>query len=268
MGTYVVGDIHGCYAQFTELRERIEYKDPDAVFILVGDIVHRGPDEEKMLAWSYQNITSNGKYQMVLGNHDDAFIEVFGEDKFKTIYSLGREIGQHYSVSDDYKCFQGDRGLMHGYAAFLAGLPLIKETEVNGQKYIITHAWYSPEKFEKAECDKKDAFIRRFNLLWERDLNEYGEIINEYVPNNGEKLIHGHTPTIYSKDHIHRGYSPGKVWDMGTSVNIDCGLVFSVTNKPVEGVEYGNLAAYKLETGEIEYLWDIPDSSEGGGVFN
>jgi len=78
MGIYVIGDIHGCYTQFTELRERIENNDADAVFILAGDIVGRGPEDEKILSWAYENITLNGKYQMVLGNHDDGFMEVFG----------------------------------------------------------------------------------------------------------------------------------------------------------------------------------------------
>jgi len=65
MSTYVIGDIHGCYTQFTELRERIEKKDPDATFILVGDIVSRGPEEERMLAWVYENITEGRVYRNI-----------------------------------------------------------------------------------------------------------------------------------------------------------------------------------------------------------
>ena len=263
MGTYAIGDIHGCYTQFTELRERIEQKDPDAVFILVGDIVYRGHEEEKMLDWAYRNVTPDGKYQMVLGNHDDAFIEVFGDHKFDTIYSLGG-----YTVSDNYEHLKADTDLKREYAAFLAGLPLMKAIEANGRKYIIAHAWYCPEKSQEAEMDKNEAFDRRFCLLWKRDVEEDGEIVDSYKPENGEKLIHGHTPSIYRKDAIHRGYSPGKVWDMGTSINIDCGLVFNVTKSRAPGAEYGNLAAYSLETGEIEYLWDIPDGyAENGDEY-
>ena len=39
MGTYVIGDVHGCYTQFMELLERIEKRDSDARFILTGDII-------------------------------------------------------------------------------------------------------------------------------------------------------------------------------------------------------------------------------------
>ncbi|MCL2193468.1 MAG: metallophosphoesterase [Treponema sp.] len=101
MGIYVIGDIHGCYTQFTELRERIENNDADAVFILAGDIVGRGPEDEKILSWAYENITLNGKYQMVLGNHDDGFMEVFGNGDFETIYSLGEKAGHHYHAPSD-----------------------------------------------------------------------------------------------------------------------------------------------------------------------
>jgi len=45
---------------------------------LVGDIVSRGTEDAQMLAWAYENVTLDGKYQMVLGNHDDTFIEPFG----------------------------------------------------------------------------------------------------------------------------------------------------------------------------------------------
>ena len=43
------------------------------------------------------------------------------------------------------------------------------------------------------------------------------------------------------------------------SVNIDCGLVHGITKRSAAAEKYGNLAAYKLETGEAEYLWDIAD---------
>ena len=35
---YVISDIHGCYAQFTELLGLIDFKDTDTLYVL-GDIV-------------------------------------------------------------------------------------------------------------------------------------------------------------------------------------------------------------------------------------
>ena len=39
MATYVVGDIHGCYDEWIALKDRIEGRDKQAKFILVGDIM-------------------------------------------------------------------------------------------------------------------------------------------------------------------------------------------------------------------------------------
>ena len=211
MGTYVIGDIHGCFTQFNEFRERIEKKDSNAAFILVGDIVGRGTEDEKMLDWAYNNITSDGKYQMVLGNHDDGFIEVFGNGKFETIYSIGKKVNQHVSVPyDEFAHLEKDKKLMYKYAEFLSKQPLVKKIKINKKKYVIAHAWFSSKK-------AANAFSYRYCLIWERDRDDYdGEIKLKYEPENGEKLIHGHSPTLGSKDTIHRGYAPGKIWDMGT----------------------------------------------------
>jgi len=238
------------------LRERIEAKDSDATFILVGDIVSRGSEDEKMLDWSYKNITLNGKYQMVLGNHDDTFIEIFGNGEFETIYSIGKKTKTHVNLpEDEFKHLEKDKELMYKYAEFLSKQPLIKNIEINKQIFVIVHAWYMPN-----EMEKKSPFQQRYCFIWERDRDDYdGKIRLKYEPSGNEKLIHGHSPTLGAKVTIPRGYSPGKVWDMGTSVNVDCGLVYNVTKKEVPGFEYGNLAAYNLETGEAEYLFDIVD---------
>ena len=263
--TYVIGDVHGCFTQFMELLERIEARDSNARFILVGDIISRGPEDEEMLAWAYENITLDGKYQMVLGNHDDTFIEIFGKGEFQTIYSLSR----HKPNKTEFRHLKGQEALMYQYAGFLASQPLFRKLEVNGQKYIIAHAWYleenaKPDKLGEYHASLRDnnpVYTKRFRALWHRDREEYkdGEFEDEYEPVDGEILIHGHTPTLTEKDKTHRIYSPGKIWQRKNSINIDCGLVFNVAEYDYPYAKFGNLAAYHLETGEAEYLWDIVD---------
>ena len=70
MGTYVVGDIHGCFGSWIKLKNKIEKQDSVARFILIGDIVDRGPEVCKMITWARKHITTDGKYQMILGNHE------------------------------------------------------------------------------------------------------------------------------------------------------------------------------------------------------
>lgn len=79
MGTYIVGDIHGCFDLWISLKQQIEEHDSDTKFILVGDIVDRGPQVKEMIDWAMQNISIGGKYQMVRGNQEDLKIQWAGQ---------------------------------------------------------------------------------------------------------------------------------------------------------------------------------------------
>ena len=268
MATYAIGDVHGCFTQFMELKNKVEKVDANARFILLGDIVGRGPEDEKMLEWVYNNVTLDGKYQMVRGNHDDTFIEMFGKAEFDTIYSVSRQCRRSAFPDEKEFAHLTDLELMYKYAAFLAQLPLVKQVETGGKKFAIAHAWIenqqksesSSRKFESEAEAIADAKYWEFHTnLWDRDIKYDGSFEMEYQPRAGELLVHGHTPTIRPKVEIHRGHGVGKVWKLATSVNVDCGLVFSVTKHREEASIYGNLAAYCLETGEATYLWEIED---------
>ena len=67
---YVIGDIHGCYQDMIALLNKIESQDQDAQIIFVGDFIDRGPDVDKVLDWCLENITLDGKYKAVRGNHE------------------------------------------------------------------------------------------------------------------------------------------------------------------------------------------------------
>ena len=49
-----IGDIHGCYQEFTELLERLELTKDDQL-ILLGDLVNRGPDSSKVIELARAN---------------------------------------------------------------------------------------------------------------------------------------------------------------------------------------------------------------------
>ncbi len=66
MATYAIGDIQGCYAEFTALLEVIKFSSDDRLWV-AGDLVNRGPESLATL----RHLMSLGKQaKIVLGNHD------------------------------------------------------------------------------------------------------------------------------------------------------------------------------------------------------
>jgi serine/threonine protein phosphatase 1 len=59
-----IGDIHGCHLEFAELLARLEPA-PEDRLILLGDLVNRGPDTNKVLDLARQHHATS-----LLGNHE------------------------------------------------------------------------------------------------------------------------------------------------------------------------------------------------------
>ena len=72
---YAIGDVHGCYQAMKKLIGKIEREDADAQFILIGDVIDRGGETPEVLEWCMKNVTRDGKYQMLMGNHELMFME-------------------------------------------------------------------------------------------------------------------------------------------------------------------------------------------------
>lgn len=72
MATYAIGDIHGCFATFRALLERVRFDEKRDRLWLVGDVVNRGPASLQVLQWLVRFWQRRGDdgLVVVLGNHD------------------------------------------------------------------------------------------------------------------------------------------------------------------------------------------------------
>lgn len=244
MGTWVMGDVHGCYEEFMIMLGKIEKLDNKATIIIVGDIIDRGPNSRKMLDWAMENITEDGKYQMIIGNHEFNLVYEYR----KAVKELKRYHGtDKIAKRMDNKYIKNEFGeeplrALSKYIDFIQKLQYRKFIEVNGQEYLIAHAWYNEKYSELTNIDF-------------RDIMEYSMIRTEYIPKRKEILIHGHSATIFD-DCVKHGAERGKVWDKGSSIDVDCGLVYRILYPDDKIGMHGNLAAYNVEEREAIYLYE------------
>ncbi|MGB0496153.1 MAG: symmetrical bis(5'-nucleosyl)-tetraphosphatase [Kangiellaceae bacterium] len=73
MATYAIGDIQGCYQSFIKLLKKINFNPNCDRLWLAGDMINRGSDSLKVIAYILENQSS---ISCVLGNHDLHFLAV------------------------------------------------------------------------------------------------------------------------------------------------------------------------------------------------
>lgn len=223
---YVIGDVHGCFDEMMELLTKIEKKDDDAQFVFVGDLIDRGPKVWETLDWAMKNITPDGKYQSVMGNHEELVVEWYKEflvwwDAHLTGDTAEFMPETHYDFSKVMDAQNMLRpGKLKPIIEFFESFPYSKSVEVEtiyGQKilYRIVHAaynYYAEDEKTQRECN-----------LWDR--NYWGYPGNN---DNNEIVIHGHTPTI-SDSYLLRGCgndAPGMIGYRENAINIDGGCCY------------------------------------------
>lgn len=258
MAMYVVGDIHGCYREFMQLVHKIEKQDDNARFILIGDIIDRGPEQLEMLDWAMQMVNKpDGKFQMILGNHEYEKIELIKnyleqyENSGKAIWGQDR-YGFHIVIQKAKLSVEKIRDIYQ----FITTLPVYIQYECklgnHKQNYIMVHGDIPRYCIKKDETIRKSAFTKKSlfyyawggrslisDIVWERNLDGHPELSKTIV-------VHGHTPTLETSMYSH----PGRINYRPHDINVDCGITFR------KFYPEANLAAIRLEDLQEFYLYE------------
>lgn len=246
MSHYVVGDVHGCYDDFISLIEYIENNDSTASFILLGDIIDRGPNVMKMLLWAMDNVTVDGKYQMVLGNHELEVIDWY-HYHFLPWFNL---TNTKYIMPSTYYDFSGvmgenrwlDINHLEPVITFFEERPLFINLDIKGELCFpvhIAHAWYPDRNCLPDLADEEYVWSRLHITKEFEDLERENAI-----------LIHGHTPTL-SPDCIQNGAIPRKIWFKKKSINLDCGCCYKDFHGRLAALKLEDFTEYYCENGKI-----------------
>lgn len=201
---YVIGDVHCCFKELKLLLNKIESQDSDAIIYFVGDWVDRGPNVSEVMKWVVDNITTDGKYRSVRGNHDHEALDWY-EKKFLPWSKEDHDSTDclpetYYDFADVVdRDFNRDPKAIEPFMEMVKAMPYNVTVEVitTGNvnvTYRICHAWHSLVN-EAYRQDFPDDYA--YSNLYER--NYWG-----YYRDN-EIIVHGHTPTILH-DYLLRGH--------------------------------------------------------------
>ena len=214
---YVIGDIHGCYSDMIRLIENINIKDSKSTIYFLGDFIDRGPQSWETFMWAINHISDDGKYQAILGNHEDMLLSWIrkyiqeGSNEESLKYGFEKELLNHGYDSPDK---------LQIVYSFLNNLDLRRDIDIKAKDgrsnmhFIITHAW-APEALSKSERESKR---KRDIYLWERQC-EGNEFSNDII-------VHGHTPTIAQEYSNAEFTAEGLIGYRQNAINLDGGPAF------------------------------------------
>ena len=232
---YCISDIHGCYGEFLELLNKINFKPSDTVYFL-GDAIDRGPDPIRCL----QLIMKTPNIHMLMGNHEQLMLDALtNEDEaFRgEVYKIWR----HYNGGDaTYVQYRKlPKNEQTEILGFISTLPYYALVKVRSKTYLLVHAGLNckdrlPGEHLKTTVKRQKSSYPK-DLLWIRGEFFYRKALPSHT------IVFGHTPT----KHLSQGMSH-TIWKdkvFKDKIGIDCGCYSG-----------GRLAALRLDDLEEFYV--------------
>ena len=251
MSTYAISDIHGCYEQFIQLFELIDFDYDEDRLIFLGDYIDRGNQSYTMVEWIKKHSEKN--YIYLRGNHEEEFIQniniLNSINSSLSLIDICDRLNSEYPFFDTYKTIRRlikDHSFnlddLNRWKILFESMKYTYEIHIrhNKSRIIFVHAGYSKLYANYGYKSRQEFY------LYAR-----GDCVYSAEDLKGYTIIAGHTPTIIESEVF---YNNGKVFTKYNRSNrciyhnIDCGAVFR--NK------YPNarLACYRVDDGEIFYV--------------
>lgn len=219
--TYVISDIHGRYDKYMEMLKKINFG-PDDALCFLGDAMDRGPDGVRIML----DIMSRPNVHSILGNREAMALDALPVlETVRDICNGRAQDGTRVTADEVYNvnlwlanvCKPTVRAYMKlpktertRIFRYMKSLPLYREIEVEGRKFILVHAAlgnFSP--------DRPLEDYSQHDLVWDRPTRR-----TKYF--DDKTVIIGHTPSV-------RFGAAWKFYHGNGFIDIDCGCVFGYT---------------------------------------
>lgn len=220
MSKYVMSDLHGCYDEFIQMLELINFNSSDELYIL-GDIFDRGPEPLKILDY----VVANKNITLLKGNHEKMYEEYYESGDASLWYYNGGQTTHNNLMKKDYI-------YLDNLYKYIKRLPIVKVVD----KFILVHAGlYFPKDFD---CLKLEEFLNQEEdvCLWDRSNIGNEKQYKDYT------IICGHTPVQV----INNSNDDVKIKKAYGTLYIDCGCCFKQAN--------GKLACLRLDDMKEFYI--------------
>jgi protein phosphatase len=209
----IIGDVHGCYDELTELLEKLGcqsdeggfYRPPEGrKLVFLGDLVDRGPKSPEVVRLVMEMV-ARGDALAVPGNHDIKFMRAIWGKKVQITHGLAESLEQFEAYEEYY------RGFSRIAADFID--KLVSHYLFDDGKLVVAHAG-----MKESMQGRGSGKVREFALFGDTtgETDEFGLPVRypwaqEY---RGKALVvYGHTPV------------PEPEW-LNRTIDIDTGCVF------------------------------------------
>lgn len=209
----IIGDIHGCFAEFKELTLKLDYSwkrgfpvhPSGRKLAFVGDLTDRGPESLSVIEAVY-NLAANNLGYYVPGNHCNKLYRFFLGNKVQITHGLETTVAEYEKLSS-----HSQEEVRQKFIELYENAPLYHVLD-NG-KLVIAHAG-----IKESYIGKHSSKVKTFVL--------YGDITGEKNPDgtpvrrDWAKEYEGDAVIVY-------GHTPIKeVRRVNNTYNIDTGAVF------------------------------------------
>lgn len=211
----IIGDIHGCFFELTELLKKLGYFYKDGIYknnlgrklISIGDLTDRGPENLKVIRLII-NMVDKGEALYVYGNHCKKFYRYLTGHNVKVRYGFENTVREYKSLPIEER-----ENFKNMFINFYENQLYFRE--LDGGKLVITHGGIKEYMIGMGNQNK---MVQSFCL--------YGATTGEFK-SDGRPIRYDWARDYKGKPFIVYGHTPvDKATIRNNTIDIDQGCVF------------------------------------------